>query len=208
MFRFDTDGPVSFVDNKLALMQALDRCGWPLRERDITLLEEELELGNKYLQQSRDLQKVGKNANTKSDDEDAYEDAASAISSARDYEVSGFRASLLSAAKEENGEENGRSSSSSSSDDDDNGDGDKEKEEEENGVGDKEEKSSVHSHSSKKSGSSRSSHKSGSSNKSGSVHSHKAGSIRSNGSRTSGKALSLHGSVNSHSSQKFIPYGI
>ncbi|XP_070554779.1 von Willebrand factor A domain-containing protein 3B-like [Ptychodera flava] len=51
-------GPISFLANKLEMMQALDRLGWPISENDIVLLEEEIELAAKYIQQSKDLRKA------------------------------------------------------------------------------------------------------------------------------------------------------
>nr|XP_006818317.1 PREDICTED: von Willebrand factor A domain-containing protein 3B-like [Saccoglossus kowalevskii] len=57
-FGSENSGPVSFMDNKLELMQALDRLGWPLREDDILLLQEEIEQAYKYLQQSKDLRRA------------------------------------------------------------------------------------------------------------------------------------------------------
>lgn len=50
--------PVSFEDNRLKLMRALDNAGWPIRERDILLLEKEIERGEKYKEQAEDLRRA------------------------------------------------------------------------------------------------------------------------------------------------------
>ncbi|KAM4047349.1 von Willebrand factor A domain-containing protein 3B isoform 2-T2 [Anomaloglossus baeobatrachus] len=57
---FGSDAPISYLDNKEALLQALDRLGWPVSADNVTLLEEEIQAGKTYLQQALDLQEVTK----------------------------------------------------------------------------------------------------------------------------------------------------
>ncbi|ELT91033.1 hypothetical protein CAPTEDRAFT_168755 [Capitella teleta] len=62
---FQSSVPISFLDNKLALMQALDRCDWPIREQDVVLLETEIRQAEVYLQQANDLKAAGKDRGKK-----------------------------------------------------------------------------------------------------------------------------------------------
>lgn len=88
-FRFESEDPVDFAENRQKILDALDEAGWPIKEQDIYLLEEEIKRGNKFIQQSKDLRKA---ANEKADDDlGVYEDHASIVSgltTSRDYEVS------------------------------------------------------------------------------------------------------------------------
>lgn len=59
--RFDSDVPVSYLENKEALLQALDRLGWPVSAEDVMLLEDEIVAGKTYLQQATDLQEASNN---------------------------------------------------------------------------------------------------------------------------------------------------
>ena len=43
------------MEHKTALMTALDRAAWPISETDIALLEREIQQGELYIQQARDL---------------------------------------------------------------------------------------------------------------------------------------------------------
>ena len=43
--------PPSFADNRLKIMGALEQAGWPIKERDIVLLENEIKQGESYIQQ-------------------------------------------------------------------------------------------------------------------------------------------------------------
>ncbi|XP_072898034.1 von Willebrand factor A domain-containing protein 3B-like [Hemitrygon akajei] len=58
--RFSSDKPISFREHKEALLQALDRMGWPIPQEDVTLLEDEISTGFSYEQQASDLQKAAK----------------------------------------------------------------------------------------------------------------------------------------------------
>ncbi|XP_041462948.1 von Willebrand factor A domain-containing protein 3B-like isoform X3 [Lytechinus variegatus] len=49
--------PDSFLDNRHDYMDALERLGWPIPEKDIILLEEEIEKGERYLRKSESLRK-------------------------------------------------------------------------------------------------------------------------------------------------------
>ncbi|XP_076807901.1 von Willebrand factor A domain-containing protein 3B-like isoform X2 [Clavelina lepadiformis] len=57
--KFD-NGPVSYMNNTVAIHQALDNLGWPIEETDLLILADEIHLGEKYLQQSKDLQRTAK----------------------------------------------------------------------------------------------------------------------------------------------------
>ncbi|XP_068124266.1 von Willebrand factor A domain-containing protein 3B isoform X2 [Hyperolius riggenbachi] len=59
--KFDSDVPVSYLENKEALLQALDRLGWPVSSEDVMLLEDEIVAGKTYFQQATDLQEASKN---------------------------------------------------------------------------------------------------------------------------------------------------
>ncbi|XP_038055504.1 von Willebrand factor A domain-containing protein 3B-like [Patiria miniata] len=56
--QFDCEGPISFLDNRKDCLDALDRLGWPLPEKDILLLEDEIEMGNRYLRHSHAIQRA------------------------------------------------------------------------------------------------------------------------------------------------------
>ena len=47
----------SFLDNRQDYMEALERLGWPVPEKDIILLEEEMEKGERYIQKSEMLRR-------------------------------------------------------------------------------------------------------------------------------------------------------
>ena len=81
-YSFDGDGPVSFEEERLKLMDALDRCGWPVEERNIILLENEIKQARSYIQQAENLQDMSKNGE---------KDGGSDTGSARDSEVSTAR---------------------------------------------------------------------------------------------------------------------
>ncbi|XP_033127520.1 von Willebrand factor A domain-containing protein 3B-like isoform X2 [Anneissia japonica] len=68
--RFDSDIPVSFIENRRDCLDALDRIGWPIKEQDIILLEEEIEKAYRYLQQSVDLRNASKKNNKDEEVED------------------------------------------------------------------------------------------------------------------------------------------
>ncbi|XP_072258559.1 von Willebrand factor A domain-containing protein 3B [Pyxicephalus adspersus] len=59
--RFDSDVPVSYMENKESLIQTLDRLGWPVSAEDVMLLEDEIVAGKTYLQQATDLQEASRN---------------------------------------------------------------------------------------------------------------------------------------------------
>ena len=47
--------PVAFMENRHRVMEALERAGWPVKERDIVLLENEIKLGVSYIKQVSSL---------------------------------------------------------------------------------------------------------------------------------------------------------
>ncbi|XP_075708714.1 von Willebrand factor A domain-containing protein 3B isoform X2 [Rhinoderma darwinii] len=73
---FDSDVPISYLENKEALLQALDRQGWPVSAEDVMLLEDEIQAGKTYFQQALDLQDTTKkkslpeNSNTQTNHEE------------------------------------------------------------------------------------------------------------------------------------------
>uniref|UniRef100_H3AU06 von Willebrand factor A domain containing 3B n=1 Tax=Latimeria chalumnae TaxID=7897 RepID=H3AU06_LATCH len=58
--KFGSEEPISFMEHKEGLLQALDRLGWPIPPEDVTLLEDEIQTGKTYLQQASDLQEATK----------------------------------------------------------------------------------------------------------------------------------------------------
>ncbi|MBN3299629.1 VWA3B protein, partial [Amia calva] len=59
--KFGSEKPLPFGEHKEALLQALDRLGWPVAQEDVSLLEDEIDNAQSFLQQAEDLQKaVGK----------------------------------------------------------------------------------------------------------------------------------------------------
>ncbi|XP_029107150.1 von Willebrand factor A domain-containing protein 3B [Scleropages formosus] len=53
-----SDKPLVFRENREALLQALERLGWPLTQEDVDLLEDQVRLGLSFLQQASDLQQA------------------------------------------------------------------------------------------------------------------------------------------------------
>ncbi|KAL3878601.1 hypothetical protein ACJMK2_030937 [Sinanodonta woodiana] len=106
---YDNKGPVSFENNRGFIMKTLEESGWPVKLEDIKLLEEEIERGEKFIQQSKDLRKVADPV-IKSDDDllSVYDDKTSVASS-----LSARSASQMSAHSPQ--EKGSRTSSRSSS---------------------------------------------------------------------------------------------
>ena len=73
---FDSDSPVSFVDNKTRLLQALERCAWPVSQRDVILLETEAKQGEAYIQQARELEDAAMGKGLPRRDDDDTEDTS------------------------------------------------------------------------------------------------------------------------------------
>ena len=46
---------MSYMEHKTHLLEALERCSWPVEERDVILLENEIKHGNHYVDQARKL---------------------------------------------------------------------------------------------------------------------------------------------------------
>ncbi|XP_053563689.1 von Willebrand factor A domain-containing protein 3B [Bombina bombina] len=59
--KFDSDKPISYMENKESLLQALDRLGWTISAEDVMLLENEISSGKTYFQQATDLQETAGN---------------------------------------------------------------------------------------------------------------------------------------------------
>ncbi|XP_078514366.1 von Willebrand factor A domain-containing protein 3B [Lissotriton helveticus] len=58
--KFESTVAVPYKEHKEALLQALDRLGWPISSDDVALLEEEIEAGVTYIQQATELQRQAK----------------------------------------------------------------------------------------------------------------------------------------------------
>uniref|UniRef100_A0A8C0GEI0 Uncharacterized protein n=1 Tax=Chelonoidis abingdonii TaxID=106734 RepID=A0A8C0GEI0_CHEAB len=58
--KFEQEEPVSYMEHKEALLQALENLGWPVSCGDVTLLEDEILAGLTYIQQASDLQEAAK----------------------------------------------------------------------------------------------------------------------------------------------------
>ena len=58
LYRFDSDKPVSFEDNRTKILLQLEDANWPVREQDVTLLANEIARAEKFLNQSRALRKA------------------------------------------------------------------------------------------------------------------------------------------------------
>nr|XP_060625780.1 von Willebrand factor A domain-containing protein 3B [Anolis sagrei ordinatus] len=58
--KFEQDQPVSYVDRKESLLEALGNAGWPIAYEDVMLLEEEILIGLTYLQQAIELQEASR----------------------------------------------------------------------------------------------------------------------------------------------------
>ena len=48
--------------DRLAILESLQRCNWPISREDIRLVDDEIELGKKFLQQSIDLRLCGQSS--------------------------------------------------------------------------------------------------------------------------------------------------
>ncbi|PIK59277.1 putative von Willebrand factor A domain-containing protein 3B [Apostichopus japonicus] len=53
--RFGSDEPVSFQENRKDYLLSLEQLGWPISEKDVVLLEEEIEKAERFLFQSKSL---------------------------------------------------------------------------------------------------------------------------------------------------------
>ncbi|XP_036401419.1 von Willebrand factor A domain-containing protein 3B-like [Megalops cyprinoides] len=58
--KFGSDKPLAFLENREALLQMLEAQGWPLPSEDISLLEDQINMGLSFLQQASDLQKAAR----------------------------------------------------------------------------------------------------------------------------------------------------
>ena len=54
--RLDSDSALPFIENKTRLLQALERSDWPISQKDIVLLENEIKQGESYIQQAKELE--------------------------------------------------------------------------------------------------------------------------------------------------------
>nr|KAG5692190.1 hypothetical protein BaRGS_008736 [Batillaria attramentaria] len=59
---FESDEPVPFSEHRSKLLQLLSKADWPVAESDIICLEQEIEKGEKFLQQSKDLRRAAAEA--------------------------------------------------------------------------------------------------------------------------------------------------
>lgn len=77
--RFDSKKPVSYMENKTRLLEALENCSWPIKEKDVILLEGEIKQGEHYIEQAQKLTDEASNSARRasvahSDDEKASDD--------------------------------------------------------------------------------------------------------------------------------------
>ncbi|KAK2176319.1 hypothetical protein NP493_671g01028 [Ridgeia piscesae] len=54
--QLDSDSALPFIENKTRLLQALERSDWPISQKDIVLLENEIKQGESYIQQAKELE--------------------------------------------------------------------------------------------------------------------------------------------------------
>ncbi|XP_010221936.1 PREDICTED: von Willebrand factor A domain-containing protein 3B [Tinamus guttatus] len=64
--KFKEDGPVQYMQNKEALLETLEKLGWPVSHDDVILLEDEILTALTYKQQASDLQDAVKKETEKS----------------------------------------------------------------------------------------------------------------------------------------------
>ncbi|KAM6098494.1 von Willebrand factor A domain-containing protein 3B [Theristicus caerulescens] len=64
--KFTEDGPVQYMQHKEALLEALEKLGWPISCEDVILLEDEILAALTYIQQASDLQEAVKKETEKS----------------------------------------------------------------------------------------------------------------------------------------------
>lgn len=60
VLRFGQAQPVSYVEHKESLLEALGNTSWPVAYEDVMLLEDEILLGLTYLQQAIELQQASR----------------------------------------------------------------------------------------------------------------------------------------------------
>ncbi|XP_060119469.1 von Willebrand factor A domain-containing protein 3B-like [Heteronotia binoei] len=58
--KYGQDHPVSYMENKETLLQALEKLKWPITYEDVTLLEDEILTGLTYIEQASELQQASK----------------------------------------------------------------------------------------------------------------------------------------------------
>ncbi|XP_077199562.1 von Willebrand factor A domain-containing protein 3B isoform X2 [Paroedura picta] len=58
--KYGQDHPVSYLENKESLLQALEKLNWPITYEDVKLLEDEILTGLTYMEQASELQKASK----------------------------------------------------------------------------------------------------------------------------------------------------
>lgn len=95
-FGADTEGPVSFENNRSWFLKALAANEWPVSQQSIALLEDEIAKGLRFQQQSKDLRRAANPDSKDDDDLTVYDDKGSNVSglSARSREMSLSKESL------------------------------------------------------------------------------------------------------------------
>ncbi|KAM9584851.1 von Willebrand factor A domain-containing protein 3B [Trichechus inunguis] len=61
--KLDADKPMRYLENKVALNEALERLNWPISLKELSLLENEILAGKMYIQQAMELQEAAKKEN-------------------------------------------------------------------------------------------------------------------------------------------------
>nr|XP_051691596.1 von Willebrand factor A domain-containing protein 3B isoform X2 [Oryctolagus cuniculus] len=56
--RLDADKPIRYLENKAALNQALERLNWPISLKELSMLENEILAGKRYIQQAMEFQEA------------------------------------------------------------------------------------------------------------------------------------------------------
>uniref|UniRef100_A0A8C3VKE6 DUF4537 domain-containing protein n=1 Tax=Catagonus wagneri TaxID=51154 RepID=A0A8C3VKE6_9CETA len=61
--KLDANKPMRYLENKAALNEALERLNWPISLKELSVLENEILAGKKYVQQAMELQEAAKKEN-------------------------------------------------------------------------------------------------------------------------------------------------
>ncbi|XP_043853027.1 von Willebrand factor A domain-containing protein 3B [Dromiciops gliroides] len=65
--RLKIQEPVQYLGNKEAIQKALQEANWPISLEDVLLLENEIQAGNIYIQQAKEIQEATKKENSRGD---------------------------------------------------------------------------------------------------------------------------------------------
>uniref|UniRef100_A0A4X2KNY3 Uncharacterized protein n=1 Tax=Vombatus ursinus TaxID=29139 RepID=A0A4X2KNY3_VOMUR len=65
--KFKIQEPVQYLENKEAIQEALQEANWPISLEDVLLLENEIQAGNTYIQQTKEIQEATKKEDCQGD---------------------------------------------------------------------------------------------------------------------------------------------